>query len=179
MLLSDISSRDHANKMNSVLAGPTTLPGFWIFMYRLSPFTYLVDGMLSTGLANTNVVCSSIELVNFNPPLGQTCGTYMSEFLKTEPGYLTDENATANCEFCTVSSTNTYLTLLSSSYSTRWRNFGIMWAFIIFNIFAALFLYWLARVPRKQKVQEEAPADSMSRTATNVSRVRTKDEKAP
>ena len=33
-----------------VLAGPSVLPGFWIFMYRVSPFTYLVDGMLSTGM---------------------------------------------------------------------------------------------------------------------------------
>jgi len=52
-----------------------------------------------------------------------------------------------------------------------------MWAFIIFNIFAALFLYWLARVPRKQKVQEEPPAESISRTQTNMSRVKTKEEK--
>ena len=49
-----------------------------------------------------------------------------------------------------------------------------MWAFIIFNVAAALFFYWWARVPRKQKVSEEAPADSLSRTQTGVSRVRTK-----
>lgn len=153
-----------------VLAGPTALPGFWIFMYRISPFTYLVDGMLATGLANNAIVCSSIELVTFNPPSGQTCSQYMTEYINTTGGYLTNAAATANCEFCSASSTNTYLESLSSSYSTRWRNFGIMWAFIVFNTFAALFLYWLARVPRKQKVQEEAPADIVSRTQTNVSR---------
>ena len=53
-----------------------------------------------------------------------------------------------------------------------------MWAYIIFNIFGALFLYWLARVPSKQKVVEEAPADAVSRTQTNVSRIpTTKEEK--
>ena len=71
-----------------------------------------------------------------------------------------------------------YLAQLSSQYSTRWRNFGIMWAFIGFNVAGALFLYWLARVPRKQKVQEEAPAETLSRTQTGVSRVRTKDSNA-
>ena len=139
-------------------------------MYRLSPFTYLISGMLSTGLANTNVVCSSIEYVRFNPPAPKTCIEYMSPYIDTLGGYLTDENATANCEFCTVSKTNTYLATVSSSYSTRWRDFGIMWAYIVFNVVAALGLYWWARVPRKQKVQEEAPVD-ISRTQTATSKI--------
>ena len=139
-------------------------------MYRISPFTYLISGMLSTGLANTKVVCSSIEYVRFNPPAPETCRQYMSSYIDTYGGYLTNDNATTNCEFCTVSETNTYLAAVSSSYSTRWRNFGIMWAFVIFNVAAALGLYWWARVPRKQKVQEEAPVD-ISRTQTATSRI--------
>ena len=140
-------------------------------MYRISPFTYLIDGMLSTGLANNAVECSSIELVKFNPPPNTTCGQYMTTYIDTSGGYLTKDtlSATANCEFCIVNNTNVYLTQLSSQYSTRWRNFGIMWAFIIFNVFAALGLYWYARVPKKQKVQEEAP--DMSRTQTAASRI--------
>ena len=168
----------HSDKTPSVLAGPSTLPRFWIFMYRISPFTYFVSGMLSTGLANTAVVCSSIEYLSFNPSSGQTCGQYMQDYINTTGGYLSNAGATADCRFCTASSTNQYLVLLSSEYGTRWRNFGIMWAFVIFNIFGALFLYWLARVPRKQTVSEEAPADSISRTQTNVSKVHTRNEKA-
>ena len=139
-------------------------------MYRISPFTYLIDGMLSTGLANNDVVCSSIEYVSFNPPSNQTCSQYMSTYINLAGGYLANNDATANCQFCTVAKTNVYLTALSSDYSTRWRNFGIMWAFIIFNVVAALGLYWYARVPRKQKVQEEAPAD-LSRTQTAASKI--------
>ncbi|KAG8532824.1 uncharacterized protein KY384_002702 [Bacidia gigantensis] len=151
-----------------VLAGPVQLPGFWIFMYRVSPFTYLIDGMLSTGLANTQVKCSSIEYINFNPTAGKTCSEYMADYISAAGGYLTNPNATTQCNFCTASDTNTYLSALSSSYSNRWRNFGIMWAFIIFNTAAALFLYWLARVPRKQKVSEEALPDpeTLSRSQT-------------
>ena len=152
-----------------VLAGPNALPGFWVFMYRVSPFTYLISGMLSVGLANTSVKCSSIELVSFDPSSGQTCGQYMADYISAAGGYVANPDATADCRFCSASSTNVYLAQLSSQYSTRWRNFGIMWAFIIFNIGAALFLYWLARVPRKQKVREEAPAD-ISRTQTTASR---------
>ena len=155
-----------------VLAGPAALPGFWIFMYRVSPFTYLVDGMLSTGLANNEVQCSSIELTPLQPPPGQTCGQYMKAYILESGGYLTNPNATANCEFCSASSTNIYLAQLSSQYSTRWRNFGIMWAFIIFNVAAALFFYWLARVPRGQKVQDvptQEQEEALTRAQTNIS----------
>lgn len=156
-----------------VLAGPTALPGFWIFMYRVSPFTYLVDGMLSTGLANTNVTCSSIELAHFNPASGQ-CWQYMQDYISSHGGYVNNPNATRDCEFCSASDTNVYLAQVSSSYANRWRNFGIMWAFVIFNVLAALFLYWLARVPRKQKVQDEPDMHPASRVQSRVSKVQSR-----
>ena len=144
-------------------------------MYRVSPFTYLISGMLSAGLANTNVICSDIEYSTFNPRNGDTCQQYMQPYIDLHGGYVLDQTATSQCHFCTANDTNVYLTQLSSEYSTRWRNFGIMWAFIVFNVAAALFLYWLARVPRKQKVQESPPPTS--RTQTRVSRQQTKESK--
>ena len=138
-----------------VLVSPTALPGFWIFMYRVSPFTYLVNGMLSVGLANTHVVCSDIEYLSFQPPAGQTCETYMAPYIGALGGYLTNPGDTANCSFCSADSTNTFLRGLSSEYSTRWRNFGVMWAFIVFNVAGALFFYWWARVPKKTEVRDE------------------------
>jgi ABC-type multidrug transport system permease subunit len=64
-------------------------------------------------------------------------------------GYLTDSSATTNCSYCSFASTNQFLAGVSSSYSHRWRNFGILWVFIIFNAIMAVFLYWLVRVPKK------------------------------
>lgn len=153
-----------------VLAGPSALPRFWIFMYYLSPFTYMVEGMLVTGLANTKVVCSSIEFSTFNPPSGKTCIEYMDSYIRQSGGYLLEgtQNNTRDCKFCSASETNTVLATMSAHYSHRWRNLGILWAYVLFNICAALFLYWLARVPRKQKVLEEAPTD-MSRTPSRRS----------
>lgn len=137
-----------------VLATPESLPGFWIFMYRVSPFTYLVGGFLSTGLANTNVTCAANEYVTFQPQNGN-CGSYMSEYLKTFPGYLEDPNATADCQFCSYGDSNTFLSSVDISYDDRWRNFGILWAYIIFNIFAAVFFYWLVRVPKNTGRKKE------------------------
>ncbi|KAL8666924.1 MAG: hypothetical protein Q9202_001164 [Teloschistes flavicans] len=158
-----------------VLAGPTQLPGFWIFMYRVSPFTYLVSGMLSTGLANTNVTCSDVEYVHFNPTANQTCSDYLQPYMSRSGGYVNNPTATSQCEFCTSLKTNTYLAQLNVQYGDRWRNFGFMWVFIIFNIAAAVFFYWLARVPRKQKVQESPTAEAASRQQTRMERQMTKE----
>uniref|UniRef100_A0A0W0FAX3 Putative multidrug resistance protein cdr1 n=1 Tax=Moniliophthora roreri TaxID=221103 RepID=A0A0W0FAX3_MONRR len=136
-----------------VLVPPQELPGFWIFMYRVSPFTYLIDAMMSTGLANADAYCSDIEVSKFSPPNGTTCGEYLSEFLSKAGGTLSDPNSTSQCEFCSIDNTNQFLSRVNSSYNLAWRNFGIMWAYICFNLFAALFLYWLARVPKRSRAK--------------------------
>ncbi len=132
-----------------VLAGPKILPGFWIFMYHLSPFTYIVSAVMSTGLANTNVTCASNEYLTFDPQPGMTCAQYMQPYITEAGGYLQNPDAISDCSFCTTSSTNTFLESINSSYSTAWRNFGILWAYVAFNVAMALLLYWLFRVPDK------------------------------
>lgn len=140
-----------------VLATPAALPGFWIFMYRVSPLTYLVSGILATGLANTDVTCASNEYLTFDPQPGKTCGEYLEQYMSLAGGYLQDANARSNCSFCTVRSTNAFLKSINTSYDDAWRNFGLMWVYIAFNIAFALFMYWLVRVPDKfgkSKTQE-------------------------
>ncbi|KAE8353295.1 ABC-2 type transporter-domain-containing protein [Aspergillus coremiiformis] len=135
-----------------VLAPPQAMPRFWIFMYRVSPFTYLVSAMLSTGLSGTSVECEDVEYLHFDPPANQSCKQYMESYINTtKSGYLKDLDATADCAFCTVSKTDTFLAQISSNFNDAWRNFGLMWVYIVFNIGAAVFIYWLARVPKGKK----------------------------
>lgn len=133
-----------------VLANPDSMPRFWIFMYRLSPFTYLVSAMLSTAVANTNIECAANELLKFQPVGNDTCYQYMEPYMTAVGGYLTNPNSTTDCSFCTIGDTNTFLAGARAYYSDRWRNYGIIWAYIFFNIGAALFVYWLVRVPKKK-----------------------------
>lgn len=139
-----------------VLASPSVMPGFWIFMYRVSPFTYLVSAMMSVGLANAKVTCADIEYLHFEPRAGETCLQYMSEYISNNGGgYVLNENATTDCSFCTISETNTFLASIESHYDQRWRDFGLLWVYIIFNAGAALLIYWWARVPKKAKAKKE------------------------
>ncbi|KAK9476559.1 ABC-2 type transporter-domain-containing protein [Lipomyces japonicus] len=137
-----------------VLVSPTAMPGFWIFMYRLSPFTYLAEAMLVTGVANTEVKCNEVELLHFQPANNLTCGEYMQPYINRAGGNIINPDAAENCQFCSVGSTNVFLESVSAHYDHRWRNFGIMWGYIVFNVFAAFFLYWLARVPKNFKKKE-------------------------
>ncbi|PLB45040.1 ABC drug exporter AbcA [Aspergillus steynii IBT 23096] len=133
-----------------VLATPAQLPGFWIFMYRVSPFTYLVSGMLSVGIADTIVTCADNEYLRFDP-VNTTCGRYMAPYIAQVGGYLQEETATTDCRFCPVADTNTFLRGVGASYADVWRNFALMWVFILTNVVAACLLYWWARVPRVKK----------------------------
>ena len=122
-------------------------------MYRVSPFTYLVSGMLSVGLANAHISCSPEEYLHFSPPSPQNCSAYLAPYIDAFGGYITPESmgSMTTCVFCTGSETNIYLKGVSAQYGDRWRNLGIFVAYMGVNVAACLGFYWLARVPKGKK----------------------------
>src|SRR2546423_637082 len=111
---------------NGVLQTPSALPGFWIFMYRVSPFTYMVGGWAGTGLAGRPVHCARNELAVFDPPSGQTCQAYLAPYFHAgAPGHLDNPSATSGCEYCPLSNANQFLAGSNIYPSERWRNWGI------------------------------------------------------
>ncbi|KAH7082814.1 ABC-2 type transporter-domain-containing protein [Paraphoma chrysanthemicola] len=135
-----------------VLATPSTLPRFWIFMYRVSPLTYLVSSMMSASIAHTAVTCLPSETVKFDPPQNVSCGSYMAQYLRSHQGYLLDTESTTACQFCPWTTTNTYLAQLNIDPKYQWRDLGIFTCFIFVNVVLALGLYSLVgREKSKQK----------------------------
>ncbi|RAL10497.1 ATP-binding cassette transporter [Aspergillus homomorphus CBS 101889] len=131
---------------NGVMQAPSALPGFWIFMYRVSPLTYLIAGITATGLHGRAIRCSSEEMSVFNPPSGQTCGQYLAQYLQVAPGQLYNPSATQGCQYCQLRNADQYLASSNIYYSERWRNYGIGWAYIGFNILGTVALYYIFRV---------------------------------
>jgi ABC-type multidrug transport system permease subunit len=119
-------------------------------MYRVSPLTYLVSGMLSVGLANARISCSTEEFLHFSPPAQLNCSAYLAPYIEVLGGYLSPDsvNSTTECVFCSGSETNIFLKGVSAEYDDRWRNCGIFLVYITFNVAAAVVIYWLARVPK-------------------------------
>ncbi|KAH7382111.1 ABC-transporter [Pyrenochaeta sp. MPI-SDFR-AT-0127] len=131
---------------NGVFQPPNALPSFWIFMYRVSPLTYIVGGIAAAGLHGQPIKCSDTETSVFNPPSGFTCGAYLEPYLEEAPGQLYNPTATSQCQYCPLSDSDQFLSLSSISWNTCWRNFGIVWAYIIFNICMTITLYYVFRV---------------------------------
>ncbi|KJZ71808.1 hypothetical protein HIM_08828 [Hirsutella minnesotensis 3608] len=134
-----------------VLATPTQMPGFWVFLYRMSPLSYFVSAVLSTGLAGVNVTCAQNEFITINAPGTQNCSEYMADYMSRVGSYLRDPAAQDSCEYCKIKDTGVFLAAVSSRYEDRWRNFGILWVYIVFNILAAIGLYWLVRMPKGKR----------------------------
>ncbi|KAJ6436956.1 ATPase [Purpureocillium lavendulum] len=108
---------------NGVMQPPDALPGFWTFMWRVSPFTYYVGGIASTALHGRPIHCSNTELSVIDPPAGQTCGQHFAMFLNVAPGSLYNPNATSGCEYCALSSADQYLAVRRIYWSERWCNY--------------------------------------------------------
>jgi ATP-binding cassette subfamily G (WHITE) protein 2 (PDR) len=136
---------------NGVMQSPTALPGFWVFMYRVSPFTYWVAGLVATELHDRPIECSATETSTFSPPAGQTCQQYLAPYLAVAPGTLQNPNDTADCRYCSLSNADQFLAGSNIFWSERWRNFGIVWAYVGFNIFVAVSTYYLFRVKKWNK----------------------------
>lgn len=129
-----------------VLQPVSQMPGFWTFMYKVSPYTYVIQSLIGVTLHDRHVTCEEKEYSIFQPPAGQTCGEFAGTFLQTSGGYIRNMDATSNCGYCKYSVGDEFLATVGIKYSYRWRNIGFLCAYIVFNLFAMLFLYYLFRV---------------------------------
>lgn len=137
-----------------ILVSPSSMPNFWIFVYRMNPFTYLATGFLSTSLARAPMHCAPNEFLKFAAPQKQTCSQYMQGYLNANGGTLLNPDTMGNgedCQYCQYSETDQFLASFGAYYSQRWMDFGLLWVYVAFNTSMAIFLYWLLRVPKKKR----------------------------
>ncbi|KAF9435109.1 hypothetical protein BGZ76_006883 [Entomortierella beljakovae] len=112
------------------------MPGFWRWwMYWVDPYTYIVEGIVTTQLNNVPVICGDSEYSIFYPPAGQSCYEYAGPFIESDPGYLRYPNATEFCEYCPYSVGQQYFEPMNMFHVHRWRNLAILIGYIGFNIF--------------------------------------------
>lgn len=139
----------------SVLVPFRSLPRFWIWMYRLTPVTYFVRTMVSTGIAGISITCAANELLYLNPPTGQSCSSYLSPYMTYSPGQLMNPDATSGCQVCPMRDVDTLLAQVGAQSSQRWRDFGMSLIYTVVNMFGAMMLYWAFRVPRRGSTKKE------------------------
>ncbi|THC99137.1 hypothetical protein EYZ11_001388 [Aspergillus tanneri] len=121
----------------------TNMIHFWrSWMYRASPFTYLVEGLLGVVTHDVPVRCLTKEESTFTPPPGSNCQDYAGMFAQQAGGYVRDiENGL--CAYCRASDGDKFVARLNMFYAHQWRDYGIFWAYVVFNFAAVYFCSWL------------------------------------
>ena len=90
---------------------------------------------LYSAVGRGEIICAPVEYVTIEPPLGQTCQQYLSQFINNFGGYVTNPDAANSCQFCSYRTTDEFLQTNSNIfYSHHWRNFGLVWVYIGFNV---------------------------------------------
>ncbi|KAG1771085.1 hypothetical protein EV702DRAFT_1202115 [Suillus placidus] len=105
-------------------------------MYRVSPF---IEGLLGQAALPLNL--------SVNPPKGLTYGNYMSPFVEFASGYLTNPEAAGGCQYCPAKTADQFVhSRFNIKYSDHWRNLGIVFGFVAFNIVAVFWFIYFMRI---------------------------------
>ncbi|KLO14358.1 hypothetical protein SCHPADRAFT_826595 [Schizopora paradoxa] len=139
---------------------------WWKWMYRASPFTYLIEGLTAQAVGGKLVNCSPTEFVTIHPPDGQSCGEFMSSYISMAGGYLTNSDATSNCQFCEARTTDEYLLAnFNLKYGLHWRDFGIFVAASLFNFSLIFLLFYIFRIRKRSVLRSIKDAFARSRNS--------------
>jgi ABC-type multidrug transport system ATPase subunit/ABC-type multidrug transport system permease subunit len=135
-----------------IMQPPSAMPRFWSsWMYWVDPYHYLIEGLVVNVMDSIPVVCDASEFVKIPIPDGTTCGDYMADFFNAGGnGYVEDNGATGSCNYCSYKYGNEfYETRIGWNFSNRWRDFGILCAYCVFNVFAFMFFVFLFRKAKR------------------------------
>ncbi|KAJ1753204.1 ATP-binding cassette transporter snq2, partial [Coemansia sp. RSA 1821] len=122
---------------------------FSAWLYWLSPYMYFIEGLITNDLHGSKVQCHPEELYTFEPPSNMTCNEYAGQWVQSATGYINNPDDSSACKFCPYSVGDEFYRTLSWSFSHRWRNFGILFGFIAFNIAFTMLMIRVYKVNKR------------------------------
>ncbi|ETS85212.1 hypothetical protein PFICI_03237 [Pestalotiopsis fici W106-1] len=120
------------------------------WMFWANPLRYWLGPLISVALHDQPVQCATGEMTIINPPTGQTCAAYLSNFVATAGGYVANPNAVSECGYCPYNVGDEYLATFDFYYDERWRDWGVFTAFCISTL-AIAFAASLVRFGKQKK----------------------------
>lgn len=86
------------------------------------------------------------RVVSFQPPGRPNMWWIYQTVFEFGTGYIANPDATADCAYCQYKVGDEYLARINASFSYLWRNFGFIWAYILFNIAGMIVVYYVVQV---------------------------------
>ncbi|KAF8807904.1 hypothetical protein BYT27DRAFT_7189991 [Phlegmacium glaucopus] len=112
-----------------------TMIHFWkSWLYQLNPYTRTLAAMVSTELHGLVTKCTSDEFAVFDPPANQTCYVWAQDFVNLFGGYIDNPSDSSGCRYCQFAVGDQFFVPLNISFSNRWRDAFIIFAFFVFNL---------------------------------------------
>lgn len=94
------------------------LPHFWqTWMYWLTPFHYILEGVLGVVTHKVPIRCVEREEAHFSPPSGMTCQEYAGTYTREVGGYVR-EAGNGMCAYCQYSTGDEFVST-SSTFSAQ------------------------------------------------------------
>ncbi|KAF8167550.1 pleiotropic drug resistance ABC transporter [Crassisporium funariophilum] len=116
-----------------------TMINFWkSWIYQLDPYTRTLAAMVSTELHGLVIKCKADEFAIFDPPTGQDCAAWAQSFATTFGGYIDNPLDTIACRYCQFKVGDEFFVPLNISFSDRWRDAFILFAYFVFNLLVTM-----------------------------------------
>lgn len=124
-------------------------------MYRASPLTYVMNGLVIAGVAGTRVSCSAGEMLRVALPsngemMTTTCGEYLGAYARSANGDVVNPGDFGRCLYCPIRDTDALLEGIGMDTRGGWRLIGFVSVYVAFNIVGTFGLYWAIRVRGKK-----------------------------
>jgi ABC-type multidrug transport system permease subunit len=101
-----------------------------------------LEGFLALLTDGLPIRCDPEELAIFPAPQGQSCSSYAGSYAQSVGGYV-ETQPDGLCGFCQYSSGTAFAASFNVFPRYIWRDFGIVWAYILFNFAVVFFCTWL------------------------------------
>ncbi|RKK92030.1 Multidrug resistance protein CDR2 [Fusarium oxysporum] len=140
------------NWFNGIIVPYSQIQVFWRYwLYYLSPFTYLLGGMVTAVTSSVGVSCSSADLTVFTAPANETCSSYVSEWALSASAQLLNPEASGDdyCQVCRWTTGTQFLdqfNLGNGQLGGQWGSWGIFVVFTFSNLALVYFFTWATKV---------------------------------
>ncbi|KAF7185841.1 ABC multidrug transporter atrF [Pseudocercospora fuligena] len=140
-----------------VLVPYSQLQNFWKYwLYWMNPFNYLMGSLLVFTTFDVQVQCKDSEFAVFDTPNGQTCASYLAEYM-AGPGSRTNlinPDATSGCRVCQYRTGADYLyTLNLHDYHFGWRDAAIVALFAL-SSYGCVYVLMKLRTKQSKKAEK-------------------------
>ncbi|WKT52709.1 AAA ATPase domain [Fusarium oxysporum f. sp. vasinfectum] len=140
------------NWFNGIIVPYSQIQVFWRYwLYYLSPFTYLLGGMVTAVTSSVGVSCSSADLTVFTAPANETCSSYVSKWALSASAQLLNPEASGDdyCQVCRWTTGTQFLdqfNLGDGQLGGQWGSWGIFVVFTFSNLALVYFFTWATKV---------------------------------